>query len=255
MSKGDFLNTIFQEYLKYRYFKGVFVYQYGKVASTSFTKSIPDSVAQHQLFGNYTNALKYKINYSLLRILGAKVLKKIQLLGIKNRPKTKILTLIRNPLYRNISMFFQDLPYWLVQYDKYLLDNKKSYLNKTNNSTYLLDAFIAVFPHDYCDLWFKNELSHLVGRDLLNISLMDESVYLFTNEKYDLLVAKFENLNEIMGQIRKFVGEDFVLLEENRASNKWYKDIYKDAYQQITSSDWVINEYSSQKLMRQYSND
>lgn len=98
--------------------ENIIIYQMGKVGSTSLEKSLPNSFHTHTLYAKEPNPLStsfykssfvLKTRYFLIRNL------------IKRRRKIKIISVVRHPLERNFSMFFHDLPEWLVTHKKMVL--------------------------------------------------------------------------------------------------------------------------------------
>ncbi len=222
------VKLLLSEFKRYKNFQGVFIFQYGKVASTALGKSIPDSIAQHQLFGTNTNPMKHGYNYNNIRYAVYRLRKHLQIFALRLRKKTKIVTVLRNPIDRNISMFFQDLPYWLVKYDRLLIETGESFKNKTKQDNYLLDAFVNVFPHDFCDIWFEREFLRLTGINVFGEELNEIHGLVLKNSKFDVLLLKYEFLTKSQQNLSDFTGYEVELRKDNVGGNKWYSNLYED---------------------------
>ena len=97
----------------------IFIYQMGKVGSTSLEESIENSVHMHTLYSNSECWVREAQLWGLLsplqkikRYVGSKLDRMI----IRSNNEVKIITLVRDPVARDVSMFFQRLPYWYTHY-------------------------------------------------------------------------------------------------------------------------------------------
>ena len=137
----------------------VLVYQMGKVGSTSLTASIEGAVHLHTLYANPPCKELLKLERATLpmKVLGF-FYDLIRQYAVKLRKEVKIITVIRTPVERNVSMFFQDLPYWYVKYKRSNPD-----VSRFSNGGDIEAMYEDVFPHSYPDEWFDKEIKRLTG--------------------------------------------------------------------------------------------
>ncbi|MCV5836652.1 putative capsular polysaccharide synthesis family protein, partial [Escherichia coli] len=80
---------------------------------------------------------------------------------LKRNQDVRIISLVREPIGRNISMFFQSLPFWMAE--KYLNDDSAI---RSERPQLLQEAFEEHMNHHYPLEWFDNEIKTLTGIDV-----------------------------------------------------------------------------------------
>ncbi len=136
------------------------------------------------------------------------------------RQQTKIITVIRHPVDRNRSMFFQDLELWLTKHSLEKGGGKSDY-----NLDPLIKAYEQTFEHDFYLRWFKNELSRLTNIDIQKVKF-DKGYDILENSKYKILFLKLEKLEENKKLIEEFLDIEISLENKNVAFKKWYGEVY-----------------------------
>ena len=103
----------------------VLIYQMGKVGSSALEKSIPNSIHLHDLMSIQASKQISPVRAQLHKPVTnqvKRVLKRtIMCHMLKRKQQVRIISLVREPVGRNISMFLQSLPFWMA--DKYLKDD------------------------------------------------------------------------------------------------------------------------------------
>src|SRR5690606_28636264 len=139
----------------------VLVYQMGKVGSSSISESLSKSAHMHTLYGNPPcKVLLDMERRGIWKLLGI-IYDFLRRTTIRFRREVKIITVIRDPIERNVSMFFQDFPFWYIAYRK---DNQS--VSRFSDSSLIEDMYEDVFPHSYVDSWFDKEIKRLTGIDV-----------------------------------------------------------------------------------------
>ncbi len=110
---------------------------------------------------------------------------------LKRKKQVRIISLVREPIGRNISMFFQSLPFWMAA--KYLNDDSAV---RSERSQLLHEAFEEHVNHQYPLEWFDNEIKPLTGIDVFTHPLIMSLDIKFTKRTTSLLWL-FVSINSI----------------------------------------------------------
>lgn len=194
----------------------VLIYNMGKVGSSTLTYSIPNALQVHTLYGKLPPQKTRYNNMSLMRNFKFFFVRKLTLMMLKRRRKTKIITIVRHPINRNRSMFFQDIELWLTKHNLEKNSNKNSYYLQP-----LVDAYLNTFDHLFYLSWFDNELKRLTKIDIRNVNF-HRGIAIEKNESYEVLILKLENLNDNIQIISDFTKNKIDLKNNNISNKKWY---------------------------------
>jgi hypothetical protein len=144
-----------------------------------------------------------------------------------------IVTLVREPIRRNVSAFFQML-------DVPLCFNTTRFLTTDPEMVVeeLLDLFRRHFVignestrvHDRPLTWFETELQHVFGIDVFQSTFpRDQGFDTYENRKARVLVIRLEDLDRVGPKaITEFLGiSGFKLSQANVSADKAYADVYE----------------------------
>lgn len=235
------MGNIFKErdiYKLYKYASNeekILVYQMGKVGSTTIEESIPNSIHFHTLYNNkptIRDELKRTgIFTKFIPITRDFILRS----AIKNRQKkVKIISMVRDPIKRNISMFFHDFPYLFVKYNNTNKVNRR----KEEGLELLKKIFDNSFDHNYQFEWFDKEIKRFTGIDIYKEKYNSEKGYLkVENGNYELFLLKLEDIEKALPDLEDFIQQPIKIKSANRGDKKWYSSLYKDVKEEI------LNDY------------
>jgi len=215
---------------KLRDVDSVFVYQMGKVGSSAIESSINNAVHLHNLFVNPPNPPHFRLLYPG----GGEKLKYFLKLSFKRwvisrRERVKIITLIRCPFERNVSMFFQALPFWMAEYYSGFGDPARAHTNRAEGIDVLWDCFSKNFNHDYAFEWFDVELRRFTGIDVLSRPRPLESGFtLYQRGKFQVLLMEMDKINTLDAVVGDFIGREINSVASNSGEKKWYRDTYRE---------------------------
>jgi hypothetical protein len=216
--------------------ENVYVYSMGKVGSMSIYSTLLSnnikSLHFHYLNGDFnTNGISIGERIGLKKLNG----------------KIKIISLVRDPVARNISAYFQNL---------------KIYLGKEKNfqtTKFLERIFFSKYPHLVPITWFDNEFKKSTGIDIynyefdkilgFNIIEINEAMILILKTETDDVVKKHA--------IELFLGMNLKseIGNENESNNKEYSEIYNDFKSSIDIPiDYINKLYDSKYMKHFYSN-
>ena len=237
------------------------VYQAGKVASKSIERSLTTagyvSTCPHTMgrlfrnhnYPNYRNA-NCKGFRGWVKLTKMFIKRKILLYFYKRR-KMKIITLVREPISRNISMFFQNLEIPLIHIAK------NSSLTRVENTSLhrLIDEYFVSFNQKSGMDWFDNELKRYFGVDVYEYDFDRERGYsTIRSGDIEVLIIKFEKLREVGEKcIGEFIGNsDFKIKDYNVSSDKWYSPVYENFKNEVQFDENYLNEMLNNKYLKHF---
>lgn len=197
----------------------------GKVGSTSLAAAIPGAQHLHTLYNNHPCPYFQCYTSSFARrCVSVNVMQPLRRFSYYRRPKLKIISIVRDPVARNMSMFFQDLPFWIAGYvKKFDKETRKSDL------PWLWEVYKNIFNHDYAANWFDREMLRFTNIDVLASGFDIESgCQTYRNGNIELLVLRLEDLQKNKKALESFIGESLQIANLNKSESKWYASIYRD---------------------------
>ncbi|MCK4761718.1 MAG: hypothetical protein KAW12_05915 [Candidatus Aminicenantes bacterium] len=261
----------------------ILIYQMGKVGSTSINASLKNSGIPNPVY--HIHQLRYdgiemkiKENKKLMLINSTnnnltdrqkvynhlyikfiiRQLENYKLLREKvdknfNKIPWKIITLVRDPVMRQISDFF-------FSFHKHPeLMNKEGDILREKTLEVLKNEITELLtpPKDYVLKWFDKEFKAVLGIDVYDFPFDREEGYTIINyNNISILIIKLEKLNQCFNSaISKFIEKDNLkLLDRNQAKQKFYYDTYKYVMNNITFDyDFCKAIYSSKFMKHFYS--
>jgi len=200
--------------------KIVFVYQMGKVGSTSYARCLEqfpglDVHHTHRLNpGENQKMLKHFLDKGLLKLALREHRWQVTYDFLQNhRECVYFISAIRDPIARNMSAFFQNL-----------------HLSDSKNTAPLIEQFFASYPHRVPLDWFETQFHQTFGIDVLEKPFSEELGWgSFQEKNYHCLIMtaessetqKIQALNEFLATNLKEIPR------ENSGDNKDYARIYK----------------------------
>lgn len=238
----------------------ILIYQQGKVASRSIAASIEKSsnlntLKKHSFYNHITKSLfkNYKsTDYYLKQVVNnfKKIKTKIILELLKRNEKLKIITLVREPISRNISFYFQDFQIPLMDLNCHN-DNTKV---KNTNLDKLISDFYKNFNHFQGVNWFDNEIKRSFNIDVFDYRFnKDGGVSIIEDKNLQIMIIKLEKIKKVESNIGDFLGvNNFQLLKKNMSQKKWYNGIYNKFKSEILINNEYINELYDSKYMKHF---
>jgi hypothetical protein len=251
----------------------ILVYQMGKVGSSSVVRSLK---TQNFLTFNVHTFNPYYLKkdeqlYKKEFIAGSinaktlwdELLFRKQLGRRFNGKPIKIITLVRDPVARNISLFFQ-WPNMIMEHtaDKYHLRSPSFDYEKVFSTDGIEDKMAQLFMtqfklHERPLIWLDKELKHHFGIDAYCYDFPKEKGYSTYREgNIEAMLIKLEKLSEVAGEaFSKFLGiESFQLIPANIGRKKNTSDLYERFLNSIKlPSDYLETMYNSRFVKHFYS--
>ncbi len=248
--------------------KTVIVYQMGKVGSTTVLKSLQalknlNVYHVHTLTANGIQNVEqmyerrfYRTRNIYEHLLESQYLRQQLDKGLECKKKWKVVTLVRDPIAKNISSFFQHLESRLgYEYHK-----KIECMKIEDIIDELMELFLKRLDgHEKSLTWFERELKPVFGIDVFSREFSRENGYeIYEAEHADVLIIKLENLNKCAGDaFKKFLSiSEFNLLASNVGSNKSYSNIYQRFLDCIVLPESYIDKmYTAKYVCHFYSEE
>jgi DNA-binding protein Fis len=164
--------------------------------------------------------------------------------------KWRIITLVREPIGRNLSAYFQNLEIFFANdYDK-----KRNTLNQPILEE-VMETYINKFDHDKPMRWFDEEIKGILGIDVFAEPFsVDEGYKIYSNENYDLLLIRMESLDaSVKKAIHEYLDlDDFELIKTNIGSDKGYSVLYSQVKENIRLPSEYLDRLLSSKYMLKF---
>lgn len=232
----------------------VFLYQMGKVGSTSVEEGLKAQGLGvrhiHSIGGDFADQFRFRrARASLARRWRKRLLGLIhaRLLHLPNRP-AKVITLVRDPLARNIAAFFQ--LFRRVLWEEPGFDTRKD----IGARELVARAFETHFDHRAPLWWFPREIGRTLGIDVLAHPFERERGWTrILRGNIDLLVVRMEDLANARGAIAGFAGVPRLdLPTTNLGSRKWYADLYRDFREHYRPPTAMLDELYGSDFARHF---
>jgi len=185
----------------------IFVFTMGKVASTSVQMSLRQQykgpVAAGHVFTLDHERLNVRLLYRYYR---------------RNGRPIKIISLVREPIGRNISAFFQNFE----------RDTGVVYDQQSFSIDQLKQIFLYRYYHDISLNWFDEKMNKHFGIDVYSKSFPEVGYQYYENEGVQLLVLRSDLSDQVKEQtIQEFLKmKSFKLHNANIGSTKEYASTY-----------------------------
>lgn len=165
----------------------------------------------------------------------------------KSHLRYKIITLVRDPITRDISDIFQN---WM---DKYKVQS----INDVDYNTIIAD--FNSNDHAYTLDWFDTEFKAFTGVDVYQLNFPKEQSYQkYSLAKFDLLIIKLDTIGKQLSPVvNEFLGlESEEIPGANRSENKEGKELYAQIKQHYKAPKEKLDRvYQSSLLMHFYTTE
>lgn len=239
----------------------IFIYQVGKVGSSSLLKSFEilgfnKIFHVHKLSSNPDDImpfLKKEPHMGHLRrgVEGSKLLREFyQSKNVSTR--WKMISLIRDPISRAVSSFFQNLSSLFPNFESEFSSGKltlEMMVEYFQTNRFALDVGVN---------WFENSMKKFVNIDVFQEEFNQEKQYQWiqTNH-FDLLLFKLETLNQAyLGAFEDvFNIPNFDMYSDNISTDKAYAELKKEFTKHISYSNLELDQiYNSKSIRHFYTN-
>ena len=223
------------------------IYQMGKVGSKTVTHSLYKAkIGRHiyhvhfltpNLVSKYENKRKKYLRTakegSLKHIWQYQHLQK-KLAKEVGREKWKVVTLVRDPVARNLATFFENIEVLTPDTDKQWRLKSSEYDFEISvdekNFQPLIDIFFEKCRHDTPLVYFDREFKSVFNIDVFDTPFPAAKGYeIYHNQKVDILLIRLEDLNNCAeSAIKKLLCIDNIkIIQQNIGDQKDYAELYE----------------------------
>ena len=173
--------------------------------------------------------------------------------------KWKIVTLIRDPVARNVSTFFENLEIQSYNQKEFVIAS--DYYNiaactiHSDEVQTLTELFFEKVRHDSPLEFFERELKGVFGVDVFATEFPKAKGYqIFKDLCADVLLIRLEDLDRCASRaFKEFLGiENFRLVHENIATQKIYGSLYSKFKEEIRFPGSYLDKFYDSKLMKHF---
>jgi hypothetical protein len=228
----------------------ILVFQMGKVASSSIFATVKKANLGLPVFHiHFLNPQSIRLaDETLRRTFGSHVSvnrwalyesRYVRKHFLRKRNGTlKIISLVRDPVSRNLSSFFANL-------DMYIPDCAARFERRAIDVEEIRERYLNDFhEHSYPLEWFDREVQSTFGIDVFSqddLLARERTAFLYRRDHVDLLVLRVEDLDTVaVPALQKFLGLRSVTLE--KANEARHKD-YDDVYRMVKDRFWLPGDY------------
>jgi hypothetical protein len=179
------------------------------------------------------------------------------------------ISLIRDPIARNVSNFFQQIvvePHpgtgsgrWHVASSYYRFESTvEADENGTLDVRALIELFFERVEHDFHTQWLQHELGKILGIDVYASPFPKDRGYaIYHGDRADVLLFRLRDLNNCVTQaFQEFLGfQDFRLTNANVGEQKSYADVYQAFKASIAFSEAFLDQMYDSKFARHFYTD
>lgn len=236
----------------------VLIYQMGKVGSSSIEKSLKKihytpCYHVHRLNPQNIRAVQQEYAHKRLRYDQWQTDRRALFLYkhiIQKKCPAKIISLVREPVSRNLSAYFQNF---------YRFTGEAFQQEQNYDIQELIDTFIQEYNHDVPLAWFDKEFLPVLDTDIYHKTFDKQRGFIrYQKEEKDIIVLKCELSDDDKSLLLKeFLHRpDFEIVRANVSKEKNYSAVYKAFLDAVRLPEKYIDRlYSSRYTKHFYSDD
>lgn len=231
----------------------IVIYQMGKVGSSSIERELKKNgvhvIHTHKLYPSDV------FFYDLSRIDKMKRLRtkfhNWLTYQIFKKKKCKVITIVRDPLKRNLSQMFHHLD--LLVYSR----NKENTRREVSADKLFLEIFKNDINLTYANDWFEKEFFPALGIEYNDIQFdFNKKCSQLKKGNKDILIIKFEDINNINGVLSEFCNiDEFTIQRANDSKDKWYSSLYRDFSRTLVVEESEYRKMYSGKFYKLFYKD
>ena len=253
----------------------ILIYQMGKVGSTTVEQSLKQADINRRVYHIHyltpewlkTYDQKREQSYQLANkkqakdVWTAQYVAKLVKKPLRDGEKWQVITLVRDPVARNLSSFFQHITMERLNSENmYILKSDEYDFEVTivdNNLDQLIALFFERNRHNSPLAFFDRELKGVLNVDVFSSDFPIEQGYkIYKTDRVDVLLIRLENLNDCgPAALEEFLNiEKIALVKMNVGLEKNYSDAYQQFKNSIILSEAYLDKMYNSKYSHHFYN-
>jgi len=166
----------------------------------------------------------------------------------KQNSRWKVITLVRDPIARNISGFFQVIR-WLIP------DFERRYKKGLIKFEILRELFLSRYEHNTVLEWLDLEIKRVLCINVYkNAFPILKGFQIYRSPKADLLLLRVENMQQCaQSALQNFLGINHLDIQPtNQAVKKGYANAYSEFLSRISLPNWYIDHMYTSKYAKHF---
>lgn len=164
---------------------------------------------------------------------------------VKSQHPLNIITMVRDPISRNISAYFQNL-HWVW-------GMPDAYQQKSLHE--LAEGFWAQVNHDFPLEWLDREIQDVVGLDVYAHKFPhDVGVQHLSDGAHNLLIMHMRTPDQLKEQsVQQLLGiEHFKITRSHVSEKKPYGSVYKKFLREVEIPEWYVDKMLNSRFARHF---
>ncbi len=244
------------------------VFQMGKVGSSSMVGSLAANLPKHKVFqihflsddwitrvvDQYREASRLTGRPSIDdHVLASRYLAR-RFKRRRSGERLNVISLVRDPVERNISTFFQAFPVYMA--------NVRTIDDVDGVRGIQTDELVRLFQEDFGEdrhavptVWFQTHLQPAFGIDVFATPFNHDKHYqIIENERARVLLLRAEDLDtSLIPAVREFMGVELPsVAHRNRAEDKGYAGTYRAFKDDLRLDESYVDDLYSTPFMRHF---
>lgn len=253
-SEDRLFHTLINNYINNSFY---WVYSIPKTGNSSIIKSL--------------ETCGLSLYYNSVHSIDSNILNKFDLTdnfkniwGNLKKGNIKIITMVRDPLAQQVSLFFQIIYSYYLSTINNFYDLQKMFddifVYNTNIYKYndrFLDLYLSDTRYKNFEVWFEKEIKDNLDIDVFEHRFDKNRGYSnIHKDNIDILIIKLENINKLENIIGNYINiTNFKLQIENDSNQKLYKREYTEFKEKFKIPKDYINELYSSKYIKHFYNE
>jgi len=240
------------------------VHQMGKVGSSSVLASLEKHFNQPILHTHFLNQERLNAHLSTRKNKGLKISEHLKIAQSINQKipnllsnrKWKVITLVREPIARNISAYFQNLD------QEHIKNCLNQYQDNIIELEEIINYFFQNYSHDIPLKWLDWEIKNVFGIDVYQPSFIPQKGYqLYSYKNIDLLLIRLESLSECWNEaieklsISQDSNNSIQLQQYNIGKDKKYSNLYTEFIDHIKIPESYVEKMYNSQYAKQFYNE
>jgi hypothetical protein len=228
----------------------IIIHQMGKVGSSTIyetlRRNLPERRVYHTHFLNRSRLTAFVASDPIGEEHYHVACSRFLLEHLDHYERVRIITLVREPIARNVSAFFEN---------RFKFFKDKDLQQWERNLSDLKERFLRNYPHDIPLIWLDEEIRDAFGLDVYSQPFpIEEGGAVFNSQRIQLLIMRQDELNRVGAKfLSSFLGHEIPALESaNIGERKGYSKLYKSFLSKLHFPEQYVEKMYDSKYAQHF---